>query len=162
MTEVTYRSMQAGEAEELSQLVMRAFDEFVALDLPEGGREHFNEYASPARLGALERRQETVVAVRDGRPVGVGRVGRRHEVPHVDLLFVEKEMHGQGIASEIVRRLLEIAQRNDPTAERVTVNATRYAVPFYARVGFASTGEEQTVGGIISTPMEIRLGAERG
>ena len=75
--------------------------------------------------------------------MGVGRIGRRNEVPHVDLLFVEKEMHGQGIARELVRRLLDIARRNDPSAERVTVNATRYAVPFYARVGFASLGEER-------------------
>ena len=157
MADVTYRSVEAGEAEELHRLVMRAFDEFVAPDLPEGGREHFNEYASPARLGAPERRQETVAAVSDGRPVGVGRVGRRYEVPHIDLLFVEKEMHGQGVAREIVRRLLEIARRDDPAAERVTVNATRYAVPFYARVGFEARGEERVEGGIISTPMEIPL-----
>ena len=157
MAEVTYRPIEAGEAEELHRLVMRAFDEFVAPDLPEGGREHFNEYASAARLGAPERRQETVVAVCEGRPVGVGRIGRRNEVPHVDLLFVEKEMHGQGVARELVRRLLEIARRDDPTAERVTVNATRYAVPFYARVGFAPSGEERVMAGIISTPMEIAL-----
>ena len=157
MAEVTYRSIRAGEAEELHRLVMRAFDEFVAPDLPEGGREHFNEYASAARLGAPERRQETVVAVSDGRPVGVGRVGRRNEVPHVDLLFVEKEMHGQGVAREIVRRLLEVARRDDPTAGRVTVNATRYAVPFYARVGFEPSGEEHVMAGILSTPMEIPL-----
>ncbi|MXY59111.1 MAG: GNAT family N-acetyltransferase [Chloroflexi bacterium] len=158
MAEVTYRLIQAGEAEELHLLVMRAFDEFVAPDLPEGGRAHFNEYASPARLGALERRQETVVAVSAGRSVGVGRVGRRYEVPHIDLLFVEKEMHGQGVAREIVKRLLEIARGNDPAAERVTVNATRYAVPFYARVGFVPSGEERVMAGIISTPMEIELG----
>ena len=157
MAEVTYRLIQAGEAEELHRLVMRAFDEFVAPDLPEGGREHFNEYASPARLGAPERRQETVVAVSDGRPVGVGRVGRRYEVPHIDLLFVEKEMHGEGVGREIVRRLLEIARENDPAAERVTVNATRYAVPFYARVGFVASGEERVMAGIISTPMETEL-----
>lgn len=158
MAEVTYRLIQAGEAEELHLLVMRAFDEFVAPDLPEGGREHFNEYASPARLGAPERRQETVVAVSAGRPVGVGRVGRRYEVPHIDLLFVEREMHGEGVGREIVRRLLEIARENDPAAERVTVNATRYAVPFYARVGFAASGEERVMAGIISTPMAIELG----
>ncbi len=161
MADVTYRLMLAGEEEELSRLVMRAFDEFVALDLPEGGRENFNDYASPARLGAPERRQDTVVAVIEGRPVGVGRIGRRNETPHVDLLFVEKEMHGQGIARELVRRLLVIARANFPAAERVTVNATRYAVPFYARVGFAPSGEEQTVGGIISTPMEVRLAEGR-
>ena len=160
MAEVTYRFMQAGEEEELSRLVMRAFDEFVAPDLPEGGREHFNDYASRARLGAPERQQETVVAVSEGRSVGVGRIGRRNELPHIDLLFVEKEMHGQGVAREIVRRLLEIARENDPVAERVTVNATRYAVPFYAQVGFTPCGEEQTVSGIISTPMEIGLGGE--
>ena len=97
MAEVTYRSIQAGEAEELHRLVMRAFDEFVAPDLPEGGRAHFNEYASAARLGAPERRQETVVAISEGRPVGVGRVGRRYEVPHIDLLFVERRCTGRGL-----------------------------------------------------------------
>ncbi|MDE2838039.1 MAG: GNAT family N-acetyltransferase [Chloroflexota bacterium] len=161
MAEITYRLISAGEAEDLHRLVMRAFDEFVAPDLPEGGREHFNDYASRARLGAPERRHETVVAVSEGRPVGVGRVGRRNEKPHIDLLFVEREMHGQGVGRELVRRLLAIARRSDPTAERVTVNATRYAVAFYARLGFTPRGEEQTVGGIISTPMEIRLAEER-
>lgn len=149
--------MLAGEAEELARLVMRAFDEFVAPDLPEGGRDHFNDYASRARLGAPERQRDTVVAVSEGRPVGVGRIGRRNEVPHIDLLFVEKEMHGQGVGRGIVGRLLEMARRNDPAAERVTVNATRYAVPFYTRLGFSPSGEERTLGGIISTPMEIGL-----
>ncbi|MYF65788.1 MAG: GNAT family N-acetyltransferase [Chloroflexi bacterium] len=158
MTEASYRLIRAGDEEELHSLVMSAFVEFVARDLPEGGREHFNEYASPARLGAPERRQETVVAVSEGRSVGVGRVGRRYEVPHIDLLFVEKEMHGQGVGREIVKRLLEVARGNDPAAERLTVNATRYAVPSYARVGFAASGEERVMAGIISTPMEIALG----
>ena len=157
MAEVTYRLMQAGEEEELSRLVMRAFDEFVAPDLPEGGRERFSQHASLSRMAEPERRQATVVAVSDGRPVGVGRVGRRHETPHIDLLFVEKEMHGQGVARKIVRRLLDIARESDPAAERVTVNATRYAVPFYSRVGFEPSGEERTMAGIISTPMEMAL-----
>lgn len=157
MVDVTYRSIQVEEAEELHHLVMRSFNEFVAPDLPEGGREYFNDYVSASRLGAPERQQETVIAVREGRPLGVGRIGRRQEVPHVDLLFVEKEMHGQGVAREIVRLLLEIARRDDPAAEHVTVNATRYAVPFYSRVGFRPVGDEQTMGGLISTPMEIPL-----
>ena len=155
MAEVTYRLMYAGEEEELHRLVMRAFDEFVAPDLPEGGRETFSDYASPARMA--ERQRGTVVAVSEGRAVGVGCVGRRYEVPHIDLLFVEKEMHGQGVGREIVRRLLEITRENDPAAELVTVNATRYAVPFYARVGFAPSGEERVMAGIISTPMETGL-----
>ena len=158
MAEVTYRLMRAGEEEELSRLVMRAFDEFVAPDLAEEGRRTFSDYASPARIG--ERQPGTVVAVSEGRPVGMGCVGQRQETPHIDLLFVEKEMHGQGVGRELVRRLLEVAHRNDPPAERVTVNATRYAVPFYARVGFEPSGEERVMAGIISTPMEIELGEE--
>ena len=159
MAEVTYRPMRAGEEEGLSRLVMRAFDEFVAPDLPPEGRERFSDHASPIRLGAPERQQETVVAVIEGRPVGVGRIGRRNETPHVDLLFVEKEKHGQGIARELVKRLLDIARKNDSAAECVTVNATRFAVPFYARAGFAPSGEERTENGIISTPMEVALAA---
>ena len=72
MAEVTYRSMRAGEEEALSRLVMRAFDEFVAPDLPEEGRARFKDYASPARLGAPERRQDTVVAVSRRRTGGRG------------------------------------------------------------------------------------------
>ena len=66
-------------------------------------------------------------------------------------------MHAQGVAREIVRRLLDIARESDPAAGRVTVNATRYAVPFYSRVGFAPSGEERVMAGIISTPMEMAL-----
>ena len=159
MAEATYTFMRAGEEEELSRLVMRAFDEFVAPDLPPEGRERFSDHASPVRLGAPERQQETAVAFIDGRLAGVGRIGRRNETPHIDLLFVEKEMHGQGVGRELVKRLLDIARKNDSAAERVTVNATRFAVPFYARAGFAPSGEERTENGIISIPMEIALAA---
>ena len=139
---------------------MRAFDEFIAPDLPEEAGSISTTTHRPPGWGAPERRQDTVVSVIERRPVGVGRIGRRNEVPHADLLFVEKEMHGQGIARELVRRLLDIARKKDPSAKRVTVNATRYAVPFYVRVGFASLGEERTENGIISTPMEIKLAEE--
>ena len=158
MAEVTYRSMRAGEQEEVSRLVMRAFDEFVAPDLPEG-KARFADYASPARLGEPERQQGTLVAVAGARLVGVGVIERHREVPHIGLLFVEKAMHGQGVGRELMRRLLEVTQQNDPAAERVTVNATRFAVPFYLRVGFQPSGEERIIGGIISTPMEIALAA---
>ena len=159
MTEVRYRFQRVGEETALSALVMRVFDEFVAPDLTDEGKKSFRDYAAPARLREPDRRRATLVAVSGEQLVGVGRIGRRRETDHIDLLFVDKTMHRQGIARELVRRLLDIARRNNPTAARVTVNATRFAVPFYLRVGFRPIGGEQTLGGIISMPMEAKLTA---
>ena len=159
MTKVRYRFQRVGEETALSALVMRMFDEFVAPDLTDEGKKSFRDYAAPARLREPDRRRATLVAVSGEQLVGVGRIGRRRETDHIDLLFVDKTMHGQGIGRELIERLLDIARRNNPTAERVTVNATRFAVPFYLRVGFQPMGGEQTLSGIISMPMEAKLTA---
>ena len=159
MAEVRYRFQRVGEETELSELVMRVFSEFVAPDLSEEGLITFRNYVDPTRLRELEQRRATIVAVSRRQLVGVGRIGRRRGTDHIDLLFVDNVMHGQGVGRELVRRLQDIARRNNPAVERVTVNATRFAVPFYSRVGFRQTGGERVVGGVISIPMEIELAA---
>ena len=154
MAEVHYRLMYAGEKRELFRLVMRAFDEFVAPDITMEGRMTFRDYAA-SLLSEPTRHENTLVAAIGRKLVGVGVIGRRREAGHIDLLFVEKAMHGRGIGRGLVERLLRIARQNNPADERVTVNATRFALPFYSRVGFKPTGEERVMGGIIATPMEI-------
>jgi len=70
-----------------------------------------------------------------GRIVGVlrGRPGRLHS------LFVRASRHRQGIG----RRLMERLERETRTAglDKITMQATLYAVPFYQRLGYVrSTG----------------------
>jgi ribosomal protein S18 acetylase RimI-like enzyme len=86
-----------------------------------------------------------VVATRDDR--------------HLYHLFVATDFQRQGLA----RRLWEAAQAacvaNAGTTE-FTVNASRYAVAAYERLGFVVVGEQQASNGVLSIPMKLSLAAK--
>lgn len=73
---------------------------------------------------------------------------------HIFLLFVKREHHRQGIANRLFRTVEERC-RCLPDIKRMTVNSSRFAVPFYRRLGFTETDKERTVNGIRFTPMEF-------
>ena len=43
-------------------------------------------------------------------------------------------------------------------ADRITLNSSRYALPFYLQYGFVPTDTEQNVDGFIFTPMAYETG----
>ena len=67
-----YRPLSLGEEVEVSNLVARSFNEFVAPDFPEEGIDEFFTYANPR---ALRKRSEgscfVLVAESDGVPAGM-------------------------------------------------------------------------------------------
>jgi GNAT superfamily N-acetyltransferase len=89
------------------------------------------------------------LARRDGRVVGaVGILDCRH-LYH---LFVAEEYQHQGIA----RRLWHVAMQKCLTSGasgEFSVNASRYALPFYQKLGFVARAEAQERNGIITIPM---------
>ena len=79
----------------------------------------------------------------DGVPIGCGRL-----LPdgHIGRLAVLSDWRGQGVGAGLLVHLIELARQRGHA--RVLLNAQTHAVPFYARYGFAPTGEPFMEAGI--------------
>ena len=87
-----------------------------------------------------------------GRPVGTGRL-----LPdgHIGRMAVLRESRGGGVGGRLLEALIERARARG--MQRVALNAQTHAAPFYARFGFAVTGQEFVEAGIPHLAMEREL-----
>jgi len=134
-------------------LVWSVFQEFEAPEYTDEGVEAFKQVISYETVLERFRRGEIHFwgSKENGEWTGViATVGERH----IFLLFVKREHHRQGIANRLFRTVEERC-RCLSDIERLTVNSSRFAVPFYRRLGFKETDKERTVNGIRFTPMEF-------
>ncbi|MDY5985749.1 MAG: GNAT family N-acetyltransferase, partial [Lachnoclostridium sp.] len=67
---------------------------------------------------------------------------------HISSFFVDAAYHRRGIG----RRLFD-SMRRDYACQVFTVNSSPYAVEVYRHLGFVPTASEQTVDGMLFTPM---------
>jgi ribosomal protein S18 acetylase RimI-like enzyme len=160
MSEVEVREMRPDEAQEVSDLALRSFDAFVGHELSAEGVAAYAQYAAADALRARHGDDHfTLVARVDGELVGMIEL-RQGE--HLSMLFVDAAFHRRGIARRLYDAALERLQREHPTVCEITVNASRYGVAAYERLGFVVSGEEQTVNGITFVPMTARLATATG
>lgn len=135
-----------------------AFRVFLKYESEEYGREGTDEFASfvsdPKLKSLFEIGVYTVyVAVLGGEIIGV--VSRRSG-NHISLLFVDDRYHRQGVGASL---LSEIVKNTIATTvyTSLTVNSSPYGEEFYHRLGFTDLGERTKTGGMIYTPMELKL-----
>ncbi len=149
--------MRPGEEETVCALVHRSFARFVAPDLPPEGVQEFLAYADAE---ALARRvlegAAVLVAVHGDRMAGMIEL---RGSDHIALLFVDASFHGRGLARALFEQALVVAREHRPPPAHLTVNASRYAVPVYEKLGFRQTGPEQVVNGLRFIPMRLGLAA---
>jgi len=148
--------MKPGEEVEVSNLVARSFNEFIAPGFSEEGVEEFFKYANHR---ALLKRSEAgdhfvIAAEREGVIVGMIEIKKRR---HVSMLFVDKSFHRKGMASELLRLAIEDIRSCDQIPYKITVNSSPFAVSFYERAGFKPTSEPKTIYGIVHIPMALEL-----
>ena len=88
----------------------------------------------------------------DGSPVGTGRL-----LPdgHIGRMAVLRAWRGRGVGSALMQSLLNLAAGAGHS--RVVLNAQTHAVGFYARHGFAVSGEEFMDAGIPHVAMQRDL-----
>ena len=153
---ITYRTMQPADAEHVSELILAAFDEFIAPEYGPDGIAAFRRYAEPDAIRARSASGSHFVMVAEagGELAGITEI---RDCNHVALLFVGKAFHRRGIARELFDRALRQARATRPEVERVTMNSTRYGVAAYEKLGFRQTGPERSVNGIVFVPMAMRL-----
>ena len=92
-----------------------------------------------------------VVARLDGQIIGVGSLRNTNRL---SLLFVKKEYHRMGIATEIIDKLCRYL-RDVCHENTMVVRAAPYAVEFYKKTGFKVTEPERNISGIKVTGMEL-------
>jgi ribosomal protein S18 acetylase RimI-like enzyme len=145
--------MTPEDVPQVSDLIVRVFDEFIAPEYVVEGVREFLKYVTPEAL--LKRSQAdhfALVATESDQIVGMIEI--RHN-DHISLLFVDKAFQGRGIARELWQRALGICRSNQPELKQVTVNSSPYAVPIYEKLGFQPQGEQRVTNGIAYVPMVI-------
>lgn len=152
---LTYRFMSSADALDVSELVARVFNQFIAPDFSYEGVQEFHRYIQPS---AFLERQENVhfalISVAQNQVVGVIEVRNSN---HISLLFVAPEFQRRGIAKELFHRALQICLSNEPQLSQISVKSSSYAVPIYEKLGFHPTGKKQIINGIGFIPMVLKI-----
>lgn len=147
---VRIRHATAADAARISDLATRLSREFIAHEFTEEGRQRLLSSMMPAAIQLLLETGYRYFVAEAGN--GLAGVVATRDDRHLYHLFVTTEFQRQGLA----RRLWKVAQAaciaSSGTTE-FTVNASRFAVAAYERLGFACVGEPQETGGVVSIPM---------
>ena len=152
---INFRQLKPGEEIEVCNLAARSFNEFIAPGFTEEGINEFFKYSNPR---AFKRRLESgyfaMVAESQGDLAGMIELRGNN---HISMLYVDKAFHRKGVAKELVRLALEKVSSNNESPKDITVNSSRYAVPFYEGLGFIQYEDEKSIFGVIRIPMVLSL-----
>ena len=133
-----------------------AWDTFVRFDAPDYSQEGIDNFYNFIHDEMLRNmfvagHYQLFVAMDEGRYVGMLSL---REKKHISLLFVDEKYHRHGVASALLKFVCKYAL-SEEGEERLTVNASPYAVDFYHKKGFRDLQGETVADGIRFTPMEL-------
>jgi GNAT superfamily N-acetyltransferase len=150
---ITYSPMQPGQEAAVCELILRVFDQFVAPGCTAEGEAEFRRYVEPEALAERAQAGHLVLVAVAGDEI-VGAIEMRG-CEHLSLLFVDPRYHGRGIGRALWTQALERCRQLKPDLQRISVNSSTYAVPFYRALGFRPDGPEQVRDGIRFVPMTL-------
>jgi GNAT superfamily N-acetyltransferase len=135
-----------------------AWDTFVRFDAPDysqEGIENFYKFVNDDMLRKMfvAGHYQLFIAMDSDRYVGMLSL---REKKHISLLFVDEKYHNHGVASALLTFVCRYAVLEEGI-DRLTVNASPYAVEFYHKKGFKDLQGETVADGIRFTPMELLL-----
>ena len=151
--EYIIRKVGNEELEKAFSLIWNTFSEFIAPDYSKEAVVNFkvNFIENEDFKGCFKNGNQVMYgAYIDEKLVGVISI---REVKFVSCFFVDKEYHRKGIASMLFNHIL--SELKEKQVEKITLNASPYAVPFYHAIGFKDLDKQQEYKGIIYTPMEF-------
>ncbi len=137
------------------KLAWDTFAKFNAPDFSREGVENFDRFVHDDMLRKMfvAGHYQLFVATEDDRYVGMLTL---REKKHISLLFVDEEYHRHGIASALLAFVCRYALYEEGV-DKLTVNASPYAIGFYHKKGFRDLQGETLQDGICFTPMELDL-----
>lgn len=151
--EYNIRKVKFKEMDVAFSLIWRTFLEFIAPDYNEEGIDTFhNNFIESDDFKLLFKTgvQTMLGAYVDDKLVGEISISVNN---HVSCIFVDKDYHRKGIATALFNKMVSGLKRKG--IEKIALNASPYAVPFYHAMGFVDTDIEQEFKGIRYTPMEF-------
>ncbi|WP_179957703.1 GNAT family N-acetyltransferase [Exilibacterium tricleocarpae] len=153
---IYYRPAKTTDAAAISKLILDTQSQFSVENFsPEGERLLAKVCSAEAIEGYLESGYIYFVAEDEATIVGV--IGVRDRC-HIEHNFVRGDYHRQGISSQLWRLAKESCLQQGNKGE-FELRASTFAIPIYERWGFVKEGEKQSIGGIIFTPMRLKLGS---
>ena len=156
----TVRRMKPKDILEVSNLVARVFDEFVAPEYSLEGVQEFHRYIEPITFRArFLTNHFGLIALAQTKIVGMIEIRSRD---HISLLFVDQGYQRRGIAKEILNKAIKICQGHEPQPSEISVNSSSFAVTIYEKLGFQRVGERQVRNGIGFVPMILKLSNQNG
>ena len=155
MSDYLIRNIDFINIEEAFKLVKNVFMEFDAPDYSkEGIDEVMDDMLENKEFKNLFKTGEQIMigAIKDNKIIGGLAIGANN---HISLVFVDKNNHKNGIAKALINEM--VVRLKDKNVDKITLNSTPYAIGFYQKVGFISTGPEVIKHGVKYTPMEFIL-----
>jgi GNAT superfamily N-acetyltransferase len=148
------REATVADSEQISKLVYGLAEKFIAPEFTPGGAKAL---LSSMKSGEIEKYIESGftyhLAEIDGQLVGV--VGIKDN-SHLFHLFVDERLQKRGVARELWRVVVESSlSKGNPGV--FTVNSSKYALPFYEKLGFIVEAGFQEKNGVIYVPMKLTI-----
>ena len=146
MENIQISKYQAGQENDISRLIRKVYDEFVAKDYTNDGNLFFYDWILPSRIAERQRLQNNIlVAMVDKAIAGMIEI---RDINWISLLFVDKSFQGQGIARMLFQESLSNSLNLDPRIEIFHVHASPFSIPAYMKLGFIAIDSMQETHGI--------------
>lgn len=156
MATLSLRPGDAADCEAMAALLRAASEEFITGDFTEEATRIFFASNDAAHLRGLLDAGAFFFVATDGGDIA-GMIGVVPG-PRVKYLFVGGHWHRRGIARRLLGLAIGELQRRGGFSE-LTLNASDYGVPAYARLGFEVTAARQQRNGVWFTPMRMETDA---
>lgn len=155
MNNYVIKNIDFRNIDEAFKLVKDVFIEFNAPQYTQEGVDEFinqiienQDFINKFKTGE----QTMLGAFHNDKIIGVLAISIRN---HISLVFVDKEYHRKGIGTKLFDEIINTSKSKN--IDKIKLNSSPYAVPFYKKIGFISTDTEQIRKGIRYTPMELKL-----
>ncbi|KZL04619.1 hypothetical protein PsAD2_04703 [Pseudovibrio axinellae] len=151
---VQYRQAKISDATAISTLILETQNQFSMEKFSSEGERFLAELCSAEAIERYLESGYTYFVAEDGAAI-IGVIGVRHG-RHIEHNFVRGDYHRQGISSQLWELARESCRQQGNVGE-FELQASTFAIPIYERWGFVKEGEKQDIGGIIFTPMRLKI-----
>jgi len=149
-----FKKIELSDLNKATTLIWNVFLEFEANEYSEEGIKEFKSFIEYDSLKEMMETENIFLdgCYQDNKLIGV--IGYNLK-PHINLLFVDKKYHGQGIAKTLFNRMLDVC-KSENEGFVISVNSSPYAHEIYHKLGFSDTDKIQVLNGISFYPMEYK------
>ena len=141
------KKITSNEFNNVKELVKKVFDNSVAKDYSDDGKEEFYKFVNDnEKLSSLD---IWGYYIEDSL---IGVIGTRDEISHISLFFVDNEFQRHSFGKKLLQTVVEASK-----ADVISVNSAPSAVNAYKYMGFSATDGEIENNGIKYVPMELKV-----